>query len=187
MVGEQFHLLGIDITVSKCNNECMSITHEHNNDRPDWNKWWSEKFEQHRLLHKAWYYFLWKAYGNLLSYLDLRPESQVLELGCGSGQISLRIAKKYGCNVTLVDNGESAITRATRLFESHNISTRFIHTDMFGLRFQEEFHLVHSQGVIEHFHPTDFKRIMLIHKNAARKGGYVITFAPTTSLSSYSF
>lgn len=160
----------------------MSTTIEHNEDRPDWNKWWSEKFEQHSLLYKAWYYFLWKAYESLLSYVNLSPKSQVLELGCGSGQISLLIAKKYRCNVTLVDNSNNAITQATKLFKNHNISARFVHTDMFRLSLQEEFDLVHSEGVIEHFHPRAMKRSMLIHRNAARKGGYVITFAPTTSL-----
>ncbi len=160
----------------------MSTTIEHNEGHADWNKWWSEKFEQHRLLYKTWHYFLWKAYERLLSNVDLCPESRVLELGCGSGQISLLIAKKYGCNVTLVDNSNSAINQATKLFKNHNISARFAHTDIFRLSLQEEFDLVHSEGVIEHFHPSDMKRIMLIHKNAARKGGHVITFVPTTSL-----
>lgn len=118
----------------------------------------------------------------LLSHVDLRPESRVLELGCGSGHISLRCAKKYGCSVTLVDNSKTAMAQATRLFDDHNISAHFAHSDLFRLSLTQEFHLAHSEGLIEHFCPSDMKRVTFIHKNAVRQGGYVITFAPTTSL-----
>lgn len=154
----------------------------HNQDGPDWDNWWAEKFKQHRILYKAWYFYLWRAYERLLSYIDLSPESRVMELGCGSGYIPLHIAKKYGCSVTLVDTSKSAIAQTTKLFNDHNVSAHFVHSDLFNLSLTQEFDLVYSEGLIEHFYPRDIQRVLLVHKNAVRQGGYVITFAPINSL-----
>ena len=118
----------------------------------------------------------------MLSNVPLNPESRVLELGCGSGQISLRIAEKYGCAVTLADSSESAIALASRLFQSQGIPVSFIQSDIFDSTLSEEFDLVHNEGVIEHFHPGEWTRVMLVHRNLTRPGGHVITFVPTASI-----
>lgn len=148
----------------------------------DWNGWWPEKFEELKLLYRVWHHFLWRAYERLLSNVPLKPESRVLELGCGSGHISLLLAKKYGCAVTLADSSEYAIALASRLFESQGVSARFIQSDLLALTLPEEFDLVHNEGVIEHFHPGELTHVMLAHRNLTRPGGHVIIFVPTDSI-----
>ena len=147
----------------------------------DWDNWWSIKFSQNSFLYKLWHYFLWRAYERLLSSIDLKRGCRVLELGSGSGRISLQMAQKYGCEVTLIDNSRSAIEQAKRHFKDCGIEARFIHSDLLDINIKEEYDLVHSEGLIEHFSPDVMNQVMLVHTNAVHKGGYVITFAPTPS------
>ena len=160
---------------------CLLQT-ENNHSPHYWDIWWSEIFGRHQVSYRIWHWFLWRAYARLLRHVDLGTKSRVLELGCGSGRISLLIAQGYGCHVTLVDQCASAIDEATRSFRSYNISAEFVQSDIFAFRREEEFDLVHSQGLIEHFQPRETQEALLVHRNAARERGYVITFAPCTSL-----
>lgn len=47
-----------------------------------------------------------------LSWLDLRPESQLLDVACGFGGPSLRIAQRARCRMTGIDIHSDAIARA---------------------------------------------------------------------------
>jgi len=65
--------------------------------------------------------------------LDLRSNSLVLEVGCGSGGYALHLAEKVGCRLVGVDINESGVRNANRLalarglaslarFEQHDVA-----------------------------------------------------------------
>lgn len=149
-------------------------------EKPNWDKWWSQKFEKFEFINKIWYSILWKAYSKLLTDLHIDSDFQVLELGCGSGRISLMMAKKYSCKVTLIDGCKSAIIQAKKSFKRQGIHADFIWGNIFNEKVGE-FDLVHSEGLIEHFKPQERKKIVFIHRNATKPGGHVIIFTPTNS------
>jgi len=155
---------------------------KHSHSAENWDILWSEAFSRHIILYNLWYHYLWRAYGRLLRHIKLNAESRVLELGCGSGRISLYMAQKYGCRITLVDSSAAAIRQSASLFGSHNIQAEHVHSDLFAFDCKEEFDLVHSEGLIEHFQEVRRQEALFVHKDAARQLGYVITFIPYGSL-----
>jgi SAM-dependent methyltransferase len=54
-------------------------------------------------------------YDRFISWLDLRPDDQVLEVASGSGGPALYLARRTGCRMTGIDANESAIANASRL------------------------------------------------------------------------
>ena len=52
-------------------------------------------------------------YRTFLGWLDLDPKSRVLEIACGSGGISVRMAEDTGAEIVGVDVNEHAIAAAT--------------------------------------------------------------------------
>jgi ubiquinone/menaquinone biosynthesis C-methylase UbiE len=73
-----------------------------------------------RVLHPGGY----EATDRLLSKLNLRPESHVLDLACGVGTTSLRIAHKFGCRVTGIDIAPALIQQARDTAERDRRGTR---------------------------------------------------------------
>lgn len=147
----------------------------------NWDAWWSLKFYQYGHIHYVWYGFLWRAYKRLLQRTSLSSESHVLEVGCGSGEMSSRIAKRFGCSITVVDKSETAIALAAECFRQHNVRADLVHGDIFDLKYREQFDLVHSEGLLEHFDEAEMTTLIRLHAEASREGGYVLTFVPTDS------
>jgi len=62
--------------------------------------------------------------------LHLAPESQVFEIGCGSGRYALHLSEKYACRIVGVDSNVSAIRAANQLATARALSqVRFDHGD----------------------------------------------------------
>ena len=53
-------------------------------------------------------------YRKFFQWLELTPESNVLEIASGSGGPALFIARSTGCRITAIDNNENAIATANR-------------------------------------------------------------------------
>ena len=66
-----------------------------------------------------------------ISRFKLNDQSNLLDIACGSGEPSLRIAKITNCNVTGIDVNENAIKTANQLAVSKNLNAKaqFIKTD----------------------------------------------------------
>jgi SAM-dependent methyltransferase len=64
--------------------------------------------------------------------LELRPDSMVLELGCGSGGYALHLAEKVNCRVLGLDINAAGVRNANQLAGAMNLSTRarFEHSDI---------------------------------------------------------
>lgn len=59
-----------------------------------------------------------------LSWLDLNSESRVLDVCCGAGGPTLRLARLYACDVTGIDNEEKGIVTAKAMARTLGLSPR---------------------------------------------------------------
>ena len=59
--------------------------------------------------------FVWKLASSLVELLAAQPEERVLDLGCGTGQLTDQLAQS-GANVIGLDNSPAMIEEARRLF-----------------------------------------------------------------------
>jgi len=95
----------------------------------------------------------------IVRWLELTSESNVLEIGCGSGRYALHVASKVGCRVTGVDLNEPGIARARKLAEAEGLAdlVRFENEDASKeLRFADgEFDAIFSNDVLCHIPGRD--------------------------------
>src|SRR5688572_29260605 len=63
-------------------------------------------------------------YRRCFEWLQLNPNSRVLEVASGSGGPALFMAKSTGCRITAVDNNASAIATANQLAREQGMSDR---------------------------------------------------------------
>lgn len=124
---------------------------------------------------------VWNNYKRLLSEIKLPLKPRILELGCGSGFISLLLAKKYKAEITLVDYSSNALKIAEELFKKEGLKVKLMKADFFKMKTKKEYDLVHSQGVIEHFKEKQQNRLIKIHKEFLKKDGKIIILAPRPS------
>jgi ubiquinone/menaquinone biosynthesis C-methylase UbiE len=86
--------------------------------------------------------------------LDLRLDSSVLELGCGSGGYALHLAEKVGCRLVGLDINASGVRNANQLALARGLSShaRFEQCDVSNnLRFDDNaFDAVFSNDVLCH-------------------------------------
>jgi ubiquinone/menaquinone biosynthesis C-methylase UbiE len=97
-----------------------------------------------------------------------------LEVGCGSGGVSLYLHNAYHYDVTLVDLSDEALTFARRNFELNarrpDWRATFEKADANQLPYEDEsFDVVMSFGLLEHF--TDIERPVSEQLRVLRKGG----------------
>jgi SAM-dependent methyltransferase len=59
-----------------------------------------------------------------IAWMDLNEQSRVLDIGCGSGRTTLRIAHRAGCSVQGVDIHEAAIAEARLAAEREGLTSR---------------------------------------------------------------
>lgn len=77
-----------------------------------------------------------------IRWMGVNDTSRVLDVACGSGRTTLRIAQRTGCSVHGVDIHDAAITEARSAAEQAGLTNRarFTHADASGrLSFDDEF------------------------------------------------
>lgn len=77
----------------------------------------------------------------LVSALDLKPGTRVLDLACGHGRHSVELAR-YGCSVTGVDLSEPSLALAAARAAGAGVDLRLARADMRRLEFAAEFDVV---------------------------------------------
>lgn len=83
-------------------------------------------------------------------YIELGPETKVLEIGCGDGGNLLPLAK-MGCSVLGCDISATRINDAIKFFKEEGVSAEFIASDVFLLEgLEKQFDLIICHDVIEH-------------------------------------
>ena len=88
----------------------------------------------------------------LLGLMDLPAGARVLDAGCGTGEHTIRLAKR-GFECTGVDLSEPALERARRAAGEHKVTARvrFVACGLEDLsRLDEGFDAVHCRGVLMH-------------------------------------
>lgn len=128
----------------------------------------------HRKVCNKVIFYLYKRF---LDYVNLK-NPDIIELGCGSGELSAKLLKRYGGSVTLVDNSENALNLAKSNYRSKNLKACFLKKDLFCFHSKKKYDLVHSEGLIEHFIGAKQRKIINIHKDLAKKNGYILISVP---------
>jgi len=111
-------------------------------------------------------------------FISSFQEKQILEVGSGTGKISLRMAKDGG-QVTLLDTAPTALEKSKQLFEKCSQKAEYILGSGFDLPFADNsFDLVWNGGVFEHFKKHEQKALLAEMARVCRSNGLIITFNP---------
>jgi trans-aconitate methyltransferase len=94
-------------------------------------------------LYEGQHSFVWKAAHDLLTLLGPRPGERILDLGCGTGQLTHEIAAS-GALVWGIDKSAAMIATARR----HYPEIRFEEMDAAELRLDRRFHAVFSNAAL---------------------------------------
>ncbi|MBU0638678.1 MAG: flippase-like domain-containing protein [Planctomycetes bacterium] len=85
---------------------------------------------------------------------DNTVKGTLVEAGCGSGEITLRVAAERGDRVVLVDCSRQALATAERLARQYGVDARLVECDITSLSEHvppARDNVVYNIGVIEHF------------------------------------
>jgi SAM-dependent methyltransferase len=110
----------------------------------------------------------------LKKYLPVNPDGNFIEFGSSPGNNLLYFANTFRYRVTGLDYAGVKVTQD--FLSKHDLSCTLIDEDMFEWKSEDKYDVVFSTGVVEHFDPID--TVFDIHKNACKKGGYVVICIP---------
>lgn len=127
--------------------------------------------------------YRWFFYKRLLGNYDFTGKN-VLEIGCGTGMNSVLMAME-GAHVTLLDSSKEALGIAKSLLDKRSLNGELVLRDAFYHGFEDEFDLVHSEGVVEHFKGEFRQGIVDAHTRAAKRRGKVLIIAPNMKCPPY--
>lgn len=103
---------------------------------------------------------------------------QVLECGCGTGRVSMRLVR-FGASVTLLDKSAAALKLASRFSQQQRLSVELVEGDIFSMPFSDSrFDLVWNAGVLEHFERAEQVKILKEMKRVCKPDGLVIVVVP---------
>lgn len=124
---------------------------------------------------QSWFYESREAY--LLAFSRLKKGDRVLDVGCGSGMVTRKIAEKVGCRVIGLDVSQSCIQHANQHSPSLGEASGYVLGSVEELPFQKgSFDVIIFSHVIEHIHsPTDVLHTL---SRALKKGGSLIITTP---------
>lgn len=119
-------------------------------------------------------------YNRMLGQLILphvSTEGRTLELGSGTAQLTLMIAPhiKEAVGLDISSEGLAIAAREQKRLGVHNAT--FVKADVQNVPFREEFDVVWSAGLIEHFFDRDIN-IVKQHLKATKQGGVVVMSVP---------
>lgn len=122
---------------------------------------------------------------DMLKDVNLRGGT-ILDLGCGHADMTMDILWRYGGRaLTAVDFCAEAVESVRQRKGTLPVIT--IQADLLELDLDQQFDLVYSSLVIEHFWGEARRRVMAQHARFAKPGGYVFITAPGRSLFSRVF
>ena len=127
---------------------------------------------------------VYRACARLLRAAVFEAPISVLELGCGTGYVARRIAERYGAErLVVVDSNASMMDITRQTLQGLECTVEFVEADCFQIGLLGRFDLVYSNGLVEHFDDARRARLLQIHADHVKGGGYCIVHAPTPSLS----
>lgn len=147
--------------------------------QPKWNLYAQNTLTP--IIQAHYFFTVWRNYQFLLYQLSISGDS-LLEIGSSTGQISLRLAKKYQLNPTLVDTSTSALGYAYQLYRSKGINPTVEQKNVLTLNLSKKFDFVHSHGLLEHFTGKERQKAFLNHLKHVHFGGWLICWVPTPDI-----
>ena len=115
----------------------------------------------------------------LLKHIKLTEGAKILEWGIGSAKWSAAFAL-LGYEVYGMDFSKDRIEQAKKNFP--NIKINYILEDVKQLKETEQYSLVFSEGVLEHFIDNNERHRVLLNLHASLKsGGYILVIVPYKS------
>lgn len=115
-------------------------------------------------LYEARHAFVWKFGEGVLDLLDPKPGEQVLDLGCGTGQLTQQIAER-GAKVVGLDASPEMIGQARQNYPH----LRFVLGDAAKMNFQSQFDAVFSNAALHWM--VDANAVASAISRALRPGG----------------
>ena len=111
---------------------------------------------------------------NMLEWLDPKEGERILDIACGGGNLSLKIAEK-GCEVYGIDRSEKVINGAKRLAEREKIACEFEIGSAEDLPYADRyFDKVICSSSLEHF-KDDIRALKEMHRVLKPNGKVVLT------------
>ncbi|RLJ10204.1 MAG: hypothetical protein DRP15_00810 [Candidatus Aenigmatarchaeota archaeon] len=147
----------------------------------NWSKFWSRFVEITKKIDLNGTTYMFEYYKHMLGDFSFKNK-KVLELGCGTGINSILMAS-LGAKVTVVDYSREALNIVKKLSDGLNIE--LVHRDIFEWDIENEFDLVHSEGVVEHFLMPKRQEIIDIHTKSAKRNGKVLIIVPNAECPPY--
>lgn len=119
--------------------------------------------------------------GYISEHIGIRPDSRVMEIGCGEGGNLLPFAE-IGCEVCGIDISIGKITNAKRFFGEKGMKGEFICSDF--IRFDigphiGKYDIIIMHDVIEHIEPEDKDEFILRTKELLKPSGVVMAGFPS--------
>ncbi len=104
---------------------------------------------------------------------ELGQGKRILDVGCGTGTNSIRLAEKFGCHVIGIDISEKMIERAKEKATSSNMTdnVEFMVGDAYHLQFQNDSFDVIITIFVSHL--LDLHRAFKEFKRVLKVGGYI--------------
>ncbi|MCX7611293.1 MAG: class I SAM-dependent methyltransferase [Ignavibacterium sp.] len=99
----------------------------------------------------------------ILSKVDLKPKSKVLDMACGAGRHSILLAKK-GYELTGIDLSENLLSEARRIAESEKLNIKFVKADIRNFYTDEKFDLVLNLFTSFGYFEKDEENFLIIKK-----------------------
>lgn len=125
---------------------------------------------------------LTKLLPKLLEDLDFDGNLNVLELGAATGVLSRWLLNQYGGAATLVDNSNNSYKAFQDIVKGYGdeLEIQYKQADIFDLERSEEFDIVCSFGLVEHF--EDKKAVIEAHATHLKRDGIMLLALPMDSL-----
>lgn len=127
----------------------------------------SKKYEKDSLVQKS-------ASEVLFDILDIQPNDDVLDLGCGTGHLSKIIRQKTAGKIIGVDPSKGMVNSAKEKFSSFNID--FQHASAEDLDFSNEFNAIFCNSAFQWFRDAE-KSLANCHR-ALKSSGKIAIQAP---------
>ncbi len=104
-------------------------------------------------------------------HVDLSPETRVLSVACGNGELELYLAEEHGCSIVGVDTGEGFIREAKQKTERRGLEEQAVFEmgDGKALRFSSEsFDAVFCCGALCAFFDEGLREIHRVFKPSGK-------------------
>jgi 2-polyprenyl-3-methyl-5-hydroxy-6-metoxy-1,4-benzoquinol methylase len=107
--------------------------------------------------------------------LELEPQMQVLDLGCGHGRIANRLAER-GCRVTGLDLSPTFLKRAREDAANLGVTVDYIHGDILDQAWARRFDRVVNWGNVFNYFDDDAdgRRVLVLTAEALKADGQLL-------------